>query len=41
MNDWLHSLPLFWMAFVVFVATYLIAAAICVIVTVLADARRL
>src|SRR5262249_41275400 len=39
MNDWLHSLPLFWMAFVVFAATYLIAAAICVIVTVLADAR--
>jgi hypothetical protein len=39
MNDWLHSLTLFWMAFVVFVATYLIAAAICVVVTVLADAR--
>jgi hypothetical protein len=39
MNDWLHSLPLFWMAFVVFVATYLIAAAICIVVTVLADTR--
>jgi hypothetical protein len=39
MNDWLHSLPLFWMAFVVFVATYLIVAAICVFVTFLADAR--
>jgi Protein of unknown function (DUF4239) len=40
MNDWLHSLPLFWMAFLVFVATYLIAAAICLIVTALADPER-
>jgi hypothetical protein len=41
MSDWLHSLPLAWMAFAVFGATYLIAAAICLIVTVLADARWL
>jgi hypothetical protein len=37
MNDWLHNLPLGWMAFVVFGAAYLIAAAICLVVTALPD----
>src|SRR5215471_11214596 len=40
MNDWLHGLSLFWMATVVFIATYLITAATCIIVAALADARR-
>jgi len=40
MDDWLHNLPLPWMAFVVFAATYLITAAICVVVTVLGSPGR-
>jgi hypothetical protein len=40
MNDWLHNLPLAWMALTVFGATYLITAATCIIVAALADARR-
>ena len=36
MSDWLHSLPVAWMALVVFGLTYLVAAAIYAVVTVLA-----
>jgi hypothetical protein len=36
MNDWLHNLPVVWMALVVFGFTYLVAAAIYAVVTVLA-----
>ena len=39
MSDWLHSLPLPWMAFVVFGATYVTAAAIGFIAMVLANVR--
>src|SRR5262245_4608351 len=40
MSDWLHNLPILWMALVVFGFTYLVAAAIYAIVTVLAVAER-
>src|SRR4029077_4469717 len=40
MDNWLHNLPLPWMAFVVFAATYLITAAICVVVMVLGSPGR-
>src|SRR5947208_15504497 len=40
MSDWLHNLPVVWMALVVFGFTYLVAAAIYAIVTVLAVAER-
>src|SRR5712671_2643738 len=40
MSDWLHNLPVAWMALVVFGLTYLIAAAIYVVVTVLAVGER-
>jgi len=41
MSDWLHNLPVPWMALVVFGATYLIAAAIYTVVAVLAVGERL
>jgi hypothetical protein len=40
MNDWLHNLPLVWMAVVVFGFTYLVTAAIYAVVTVLAVDER-
>ena len=40
MSDWLHNLPISWMALVVFGFTYLVAAAIYAIVTILAVAER-
>jgi hypothetical protein len=40
MNDWLHNLPVAWMALVIFGFTYLIAAAIYVTVIGLADGER-
>lgn len=41
MNDWLHSLPIVWMAVVVFGVIYLIAAAIYAVVMFLATGERL
>jgi hypothetical protein len=40
MSDWLHNLPVVWMALVVFGFTYLVAAAIYAFVTVLAVDER-
>jgi hypothetical protein len=40
MSDWLHNLPVVWMALVVFGVTYLVAAAIHAVVTVLAVGER-
>jgi hypothetical protein len=40
MSDWLHNLPVIWMAFFVFGATYLVAAAIYAAVTALAVGER-
>jgi hypothetical protein len=40
MNDWLHNLPLPWMALVVFGATYLVTAVIYAVVTGLATGER-
>jgi hypothetical protein len=40
MSDWLHNLPLVWMALVVFGVTYLVAAAIYAVVMVLAVGER-
>jgi hypothetical protein len=40
MSDWLHNLPVVWMALVIFGFTYLVAAATYTIVTVLAVAER-
>ena len=40
MSDWLHSLPVVWMALLVFGLTYLITAVICVVVTGLAVGER-
>ena len=40
MIDWLHSLPLGWMALVVFVVTYLVAAGIYWLVMALAVGER-
>jgi hypothetical protein len=40
MSDWLHNLPVVWMALMVFGFTYLVAAAIYAIVTILAVAER-
>src|SRR5262245_63019563 len=39
-GDWLHSLPLVWMALLVFGVTYLIAAAIYAVVAILAVGDR-
>jgi Protein of unknown function (DUF4239) len=40
MSDWLHSLPVAWMALVVFVATYLVTGVIYGVVMVLAAGER-
>ena len=40
MSDWLHNLPLFWMTLVIFGFTYLVAAAIYLIVRWLAVGDR-
>ena len=40
MSDWLHSLPVAWMALLVFGATYLLAAAIYAVVTLLSVGER-
>jgi hypothetical protein len=40
MNEWLHNLPIPWMAFVIFAFTYLIAAGIYLIVSFLAVGER-
>src|SRR5215467_10616221 len=40
MSDWLHSLPVAWMALLVFDVTYLLAAAIYAVVTVLSVGER-
>jgi hypothetical protein len=40
MSDWLHNLPIAWMALVVFGFTYLLAAGICGLVTALATGER-
>ncbi len=40
MIDWLYELPIFWMAVVVFSASYLIAAAIYKVVLALASGER-
>jgi hypothetical protein len=40
MSDWLHNLPLVWMALLVFGLTYLITAMIYIVVTVLAVGER-
>jgi hypothetical protein len=40
MNDWLHNLPIVWMALVVFGFTYLLAAGICGLLTGLAEGER-
>ena len=40
MNDWLHQLPVIWMALVIFAATYLAAGAIFAIIMLLANGER-
>jgi hypothetical protein len=40
MSDWLHNLPLVWMAIVVFACTFLVTAAIYWMVTLLAVGER-
>src|SRR5262249_31651032 len=40
MSDWLHSLPVAWMALLVFGVTYLLAAAIYAVVTILSVGER-
>ena len=40
MSDWLHDLPIVWMALVVFGFTYLLAAGIYGLVTILAKGER-
>ncbi len=40
MSDWLHNLPVVWMALAVFGLTYLAAAVIYVVVMVLARGER-
>ena len=40
MNDWLHNLPVVWMALLVFGITYLVAAAIYALVTLLSVGER-
>jgi hypothetical protein len=41
MSDWLHNLPLVWMEVLVFGLTYLIAAIVYVVVTLLALGERI
>lgn len=40
MDDWLHNLPVGWMAVVIFAATYLVAGAIFALVMLLARGDR-
>src|SRR5207302_8139571 len=40
MNDWLHNLPVLWMALVIFGFTYLVSGMIYATVTVLAAGKR-
>jgi len=40
MSDWLHNLPIFWMAVVIFGVTYLVAVAIYAVVRVVAKGER-
>lgn len=40
MSDWLHNLPVAWMAVVIFGVTYLIAVAIYTVVMALATGER-
>jgi hypothetical protein len=40
MNEWLHNLPVWWMALVIFTATYLAAGGIFAIVMALAKGER-
>ena len=40
MSDWLHNMPIFWMALVVFGFTYLVAGGIYALVTALATGER-
>ena len=40
MSDWLHNLPVAWMALLVFVATYLVAGGIYAVVMALARGER-
>jgi hypothetical protein len=40
MSDWLHNLPIFWMTFVVFGFTYLLAAGTFGLVETLANGER-
>ena len=40
MSDWLHNLPVVWMAVVTFGFTYMVAAAIYAVVTLLAVGER-
>ena len=40
MSDWLHGLPVLWMAVVVFGATYLVTGVIYAVVNVLAAGER-
>ena len=40
MSDWLHNLPIFWMSFVVFGFTYLLAAGLYWLVKILAKGER-
>jgi cell shape-determining protein MreD len=39
MNEWLHNLPVWWMALVVFAATYLAAGVIFAIIMALTSKR--
>ena len=40
MSDWLHNLPIVWMALIVFGFTYLVAAGISALATALAAGER-
>src|SRR5215510_11315404 len=40
MNDWLHGLPVVWMATLVFAVTYLVTAGISAVISVLAVGER-
>ena len=40
MSDWLHNLPVLWMALLVFGFTYLVTAAIYAVITVFAVGER-
>lgn len=40
MNDWLHNLPVVWMALIIFGFTYLVAVALYAVVAILAVGER-